>query len=81
MRLSLGHALWTQTWLDLSLVPTPEVTEVDVLLKGGVTKKLSPYSERQVLTGECLNCECHPSKCLGTALIPTADFTLDALTF
>ena len=33
------------TWLDLSLVPTPEVTEVDVLLKGGVTNKLSPYSE------------------------------------
>ena len=44
-------------WLDFSWVPSPEFTEVDIFLEGGVIERLSPYSELWIPTGLCLNCE------------------------
>lgn len=48
-------------WLDFSWVPSPEFTEVDIFLEGGVIERLSPYSELWIPTGLCLNCESHLS--------------------
>ena len=48
-------------WLNFSRVSRPEVTEVDILLEGGVIERLSLYSELWIPKGLCLNCECHLS--------------------
>ena len=48
-------------WLNFSRVSRPEVSEVDILLEGGVIERLSLYSELWIPKGLCLNCECHLS--------------------
>lgn len=66
-------------WLDFSWVPNPEFTEVDILLEGGVFKRLSPYSELWIPTGLCLNCRSFVlyvliEKCLRTSPVPLEPF-------